>query len=272
MSDAVLEGAALAKSFPAGRGREPVTALHGVDLRLAPGERLALIGRSGSGKTTLLRLLLALERPTAGSVLCEGRPVRPGRVSTLRWYRRLVQYVPQDPAGSLDPRMTVEQLVTDPLRRLVLPGDHRRLALEALERVHLGTEFLHRRRAEISGGQAQRVAIARAVATGSRVLLADEPVSGLDLPLRDEVLRLLAELSETRGLGIVLVTHDLDAARRLCERGLVMASGRIVESGPTSRLLTDPAHDETRLLLDSIPRLPAASRADAVPGQGAGGG
>lgn len=271
MSTPLLEGTALARTFPSRGGRDVVAALRGVDVRLAPGERLALIGRSGSGKTTLLRILLALERPTAGTVRCDGRAVQPGRVSRLRWYRRLVQYVPQDPAGSLDPRMTIEQLVTDPLRRLQLPGDHRRLALEALERVHLTSEFLHRRRAEISGGQAQRVAIARAVATGSRVLLADEPVSGLDLPLRDEVLRLLAELSETRGLAIVLVTHDLDAARRLCERSLVMASGRIVESGPTSRLLSDPEHDETRLLLDSIPRLPA-SRAGAPSGQEAGGG
>ncbi|UYG17060.1 ATP-binding cassette domain-containing protein [Brachybacterium huguangmaarense] len=158
MSTPLLEGTALARTFPSRGGRDVVAALRGVDVRLAPGERLALIGCSGSGKTTLLRILLALERPTAGTVRCDSRPVQPGRVSRLRWYRRLVQYVPQDPAGSLDPRMTIEQLVTDPLRRLQLPGDHRRLALEALERVHLTSEFLHRRRAEISGGQAQRVA------------------------------------------------------------------------------------------------------------------
>lgn len=237
--------------FPGTHRRDPVTAVDGVSLTVSPGQRLALVGRSGSGKSTLLRILLALDRPSSGTVTYDGVPVSPGPVRTLRGYRRQVQYVPQDPVMSLDPRMTVEQLVTDPLHRLQVDGDRRATARAALEDVHLGPEFLRRRRDEISGGQAQRVAIARALATGASVLLADEPVSGLDLPLRDEVLGLLEEISETRGTAVLMVTHDLEAAYRLCTDGMVMHAGRIVESAPMDVLLAHPRNAETRVLLDA---------------------
>lgn len=247
-----LRATGLVKRFSSG-----TTAVDSVGLTLSPGQRLALIGRSGSGKSTLLRLLLALEQPDAGSVSYGGRQVVPGPVRRLRWFRRRVQYIPQDPAGSLDPRLTVAQQVSDPLRRLRVPGDHRKLVDQALDRVHLGTGFRNRRRAQLSGGQAQRVAIARALATGASVLLADEPVSGLDLPLRDGVLALLRELSQEQGTAILMVTHDLEAARRLCEQAMVMAAGQVVEAGPLNALLTRPGHEETRRLRDSVPRIPA---------------
>ncbi|MHA2789621.1 ABC transporter ATP-binding protein [Corynebacterium sp. S7] len=249
-SAGVLEAKGLEKKFNAGP-----QAVDGVSLTLDPGDRLALIGRSGSGKSTLLRMLLALEKPDAGEITYANRRIEPGTVRELRWYRREVQYIPQDPAGSLDPGLSVAQLITDPLKRLKVPGDHEEHLHRALEQVHLGPEFLHRRRSELSGGQAQRVAIARALATGASVLLADEPVSGLDLPLRDEVLELLNEISLLRGMSILMVTHDLGAARQLCSHGLVMFSGKVVESGEMDTLLSDPQHPETQLLIESLPKI-----------------
>ncbi|OUD80858.1 Oligopeptide transport ATP-binding protein OppF [Clavibacter michiganensis subsp. michiganensis] len=213
-----------------------------MSFRIAPGETVGIVGRSGSGKSTLLRVLLALEAPTSGTVALGDRAVTPGRTSALRWYRRRVQAVPQDPGASLEPRMTVRQLIREPLRRLDVPGDHAAIVARALDDVGLAASLADRRPRELSGGQAQRVALARAIATSPGILLADEPVSGVDLPLRDRIIELLGDLVRERGLGLVLVSHDLDAVARLCGRSVVLAGGRIVEEGPTGRLLADPAH------------------------------
>jgi peptide/nickel transport system ATP-binding protein len=229
-----------------------------VTFRVAPGETVGIVGRSGSGKSTLLRVLLALEAPTSGTVALGDRAVAPGRASALRWYRRRVQMVPQDPGASLEPRMTVRQLIREPLRRLDVPGDHASIVARALDDVGLAASLADRRPRELSGGQAQRVALARAIATSPGILLADEPVSGVDLPLRDRIIELLGDLVRERGLGLVLVSHDLDAVARLCVRSAVLAGGRIVEEGPTGRLLADPAHPATRELADAVPRLPGA--------------
>lgn len=247
-------------------GRSRVAAVRDVTLSVAPGETIGLVGRSGSGKSTLLRTLLALERPTRGEILLDGITIRSGRRS-LRAFRRRVQYVPQDPGGSLDPRMTVEQLVTDPLRRLGVERPHQPRARAALDGVHLSSTLLTRRPAELSGGQAQRVAIARALATGSQIILADEPVSGLDLPLRDQVLDLLAELVAVRGIGVVFASHDLGAVARLCRHAVVMADGRVVEEGLPPGLLEQPSHAATRALVDALPHLsrPAAPPEDTAP-------
>ncbi|WP_245802133.1 ATP-binding cassette domain-containing protein [Corynebacterium pacaense] len=242
---------------PGRRGRGgTVAAVSDVSLSLEPGQRMAIVGRSGSGKSTLLRMLLALDLPDSGGVSYGGRKVEPGSLRSLRWYRRSVQYIPQDPALSLSPRMSVGALVSDPLRRLGIEGDHRGMTRRALAQVDLGPRFESRRRNELSGGQAQRVAIARALAIGAGTLLADEPVSGLDLPLRDETLELLHRLSVEGGMSILMVTHDLEAAARLCTDAMVMSAGEVVERAPISQLLSSPAHPETRLLLRSVPRLP----------------
>ncbi|STC70021.1 ABC transporter ATP-binding protein [Corynebacterium pilosum] len=241
-----------ARSIVAGYTRDtPV--LHDVDFAVRPGERVAVIGRSGSGKSTLLKVLLRQVAQQSGTVTLNGVTVPTGSVRSMRPYRRLVQYIPQDPASSLDPHLPVRRLIGDPIRQLKEPGNHRKLVESALESVHLGPEFLSRRRHEISGGQAQRVAIARALATGSRFLLADEPVSGLDLPLRNEVLNTLSGLD---GVAIVFVTHDLDAAVALCDRGVVLHRGRVVEEGPMRGLLNAPSHEETAALVQALPRLP----------------
>ncbi|WP_316304476.1 ABC transporter ATP-binding protein [Clavibacter michiganensis] len=236
----------------------PAPALDDVSFRIAPGETVGIVGRSGSGKSTLLRVLLALEAPTSGAVALGDRAVTPGRTSALRWYRRRVQAVPQDPGASLEPRMTVRQLIREPLRRLDVAGDHAAIVARALDDVGLAASLADRRTRELSGGQAQRVALARAIATSPGILLADEPMSGVDLPLRDRIIELLGDLVRERGLGLVLVSHDLDAVARLCGRSVVLAGGRIVEEGPTGRLLADPAHPATRELADAVPRLPGA--------------
>ncbi|WP_413320335.1 ABC transporter ATP-binding protein [Agrococcus sp. 1P02AA] len=235
--------------------REVKPALHPTTLTVGAGERVGIVGVSGSGKTTLLRLMLALETTDTGAVTCEGRGVHPASVRQLKWYRRKVQYVPQDPASTLDPLMTVGKLVREPLVRLGVPGDHDSLVREALDSVGLDATFMQRRANELSGGQAQRLAIARAIATRPDFLLADEPVSGLDLPMRESIVALLREVSEQRGTGIVVVSHDLSMVASLCERTVVMHGGEIVEDRPTRRLLTDPRHERTRELLDAIPTL-----------------
>ena len=233
-----------------------VTALEDVSLSVAAGESTALVGCSGSGKSTLLRTLLALQSPRAGTVELDGSPIRPGSASSLRWYRRLVQFVPQNPAGSLDPRMTVHQLLLEPLKQLQVRGDHHLIVRETLERVELGPGHLGRRPRDLSGGQNQRVAIARALVSSPRILLADEPVSGLDLPLRNTVLTVLDRLVRRDGLGLLFVSHDLAAVAQLCPRTIVLSAGRIVEQGPTSEVLVRPRHSSTGELIASVPRLP----------------
>ncbi|WP_019997530.1 ABC transporter ATP-binding protein [Aureimonas ureilytica] len=229
--------------------RRPVLA--DIDLAIHPGERVALIGASGAGKTTLLRTLLAIEEPDCGHILCQCQPVKPAGPAALRWYRRQVQYIPQDPAASLDPRMSVLAQVREPLHRLDVDCDCRSRAAEALASVGLGPEFHERRRAELSGGQAQRVAIARAIATRPALLVADEPVSGLDLPIRRQVSDVLLRLSKARGTALLVVSHDLASVARLCERILVMSEGRIVEDRPTGELVAAPRHPSTRALVEA---------------------
>ncbi len=235
--------------------REMKTALHPTTLTIGAGERVGIVGVSGSGKTTLLRLMLALDTTDTGAVTCEGKEVFPAEVRKLKWYRRKVQYVPQDPASTLDPLMTVAKLVREPLVRLGVEGDHDEMVREALDSVGLDEKFMNRRANELSGGQAQRLAIARAIATRPDFLLADEPVSGLDLPMRESVVALLRKVSEEHGTGIVVVSHDLSMVASLCERTVVMHGGEVVEDRPTRQVLTDPRHERTKELLDAIPTL-----------------
>ena len=234
---------------------EHVHVLTGLDIRIGTGEAIGIVGRSGSGKSTMLRILLGLERPHAGEVRLDGQPLTARSTRALRSFRRHVQYIPQEPATSLDPRMTVEQLVTDPLRRLDVPGDHRAIAVRTLDEVRLPSTLLNRRPGALSGGQAQRVAIARALATGARILLADEPVSGLDRPLRDDVLQLFRQIVREQGVGVGFVSHDLEAVSLLCDNSCVLAGGRIVESGSTVELLYRPKHEATQLIVSARPRL-----------------
>ncbi len=245
--------------------REMKTALHPTSLVIGEGERVGIVGVSGSGKTTLLRLMLALEGTDTGAVTCQGREVYPAEVRQLKWYRRKVQYVPQDPASTLDPLMTVKKLVREPLVRLGVPGDHDEMVHDALTSVGLDEKFMNRRANELSGGQAQRLAIARAIATRPDFLLADEPVSGLDLPMREAVVALMRRVSEEHGTGIAVVSHDLSMVASLCERTIVMHAGEVVEDRPTAELLAEPRHDRTKELLNAIPVLQVLPEGIDVP-------
>ncbi|MCU1565269.1 MAG: ABC-type dipeptide/oligopeptide/nickel transport system, ATPase component [Pseudarthrobacter sp.] len=247
------------------RSSQPADPLRNVTLRLTPGAGTALVGGSGSGKSTLVRIMLGLAKPSNGTVALGGRAVRPGPVRSLRWYRREVQYVPQNPAGSLDPRMTVSQLLLEPLRQLRVEGNHRDLVRQALERVELPARVMNQRPDELSGGQNQRVAIARALAVQPAYLLADEPVSGLDLPLRDAVLTLLDRLVH-EGLGLLLVTHDLATAARMCGNTAVLCNGGIAEQGPTDHVLAHPSSPAAHALVQAAAamNLPTAVPAAAL--------
>ena len=285
-----LETRGLRRSHP-GAGGERREVLRGVDLRLEPGENVALIGRSGCGKTTLLRALLLLDSPApedAGEILLDGEPVRRGGARALRAFRRAVQYVPQDAAATLHPRRSVLAQVATPLRTLGVVRDREEATSRArkiLERLEVRREIWENRPHEISGGQAQRGSIARALALSPRYLLLDEPVSGLDPALRRQTLDLLAAIEadpetgpdvDTSGEGtstaksgasgepepapaLLVVSHDLAAVARVCQRALVMDGGAIVEDAPMRRLLTEPAHPATRALRDAVPTLPTAT-------------
>ncbi|MCW2485008.1 ABC transporter ATP-binding protein [Candidatus Symbiopectobacterium sp. NZEC127] len=230
--------------------------VNNVTLSLNKGEHVGLVGASGAGKSTLLKILLGLETPDSGSVSCQGRAVVPASTAALRWYRQLVQYVPQDPASTLAPNKTVAQSIAEPLHFLGHGAASMSVLQRALDDVALPASLLHRRVATLSGGQAQRVAIARALALRPAFLIADEPVSGLDLPLREQITALFTQLAQQYDMGMLLVSHDISAVAALCQRVLVMHEGQIVEDRPRSALLSTPAHPHTRALLAAIPTLP----------------
>ena len=258
-AEPILEVEGLRMDFPAGGllSRRTIRALDGVDLTLHRGEILALVGRTGSGKSTLARVIARLETPTAGRLLLEGRDVlaeEPRRAS--RSYRRRVQMVFQDPFASLNPAHTVGHTLGRALavhRGTVDRADIAAEAAELLDAVGLEPELLGARPHELSGGQRQRVAIARALACEPEVLVADEPTSMLDAPLRAGILDLLLRLRRERDLSILYITHDLASARYLADTTAVLQAGRLVETGPTAELMEHPAHPCTRLLLSAIP-------------------
>jgi peptide/nickel transport system ATP-binding protein len=249
----ILAGRQLTRRFP-GRARP---ALDGVDITVRPGVGLGIVGESGAGKTTLLRLLLGVDRPSTGEVQFAGQPLDPAR---RREFRRQVQVVFQDPRSSLNPRMPVASIVGEPLRSLRIGRDRAARAervAQVLTAVGLRPEDGRRYPHEFSGGQRQRIAIARALAPAPRVLLADEPVSALDVSVRLQIIELLQELVEQFGLTLVLVSHDLAIVSQLCQEVLVMRHGRVVEFGATADVLTRPVDPYTRALLAAIPQLPA---------------
>jgi peptide/nickel transport system ATP-binding protein len=233
-----------------------VQALDGVSFTLQAGRSLGVVGESGSGKSTLARLVMALEAPSAGRVLFDGRELVHLPAADLRRARSGLQMVFQDPYGSLDPRRTVLQTVCDPLA-LVAPaaaaGERRARAAEALAAVGLREADLDKYPHEFSGGQRQRIAIARALITRPRLIVADEPVSALDVSVQAQVLNLLADLQESHGLAYLFISHDLAVVQWVCDDVLVLRGGRVVEQGPAERVFADPQHPYTRRLLAAVP-------------------
>jgi peptide/nickel transport system ATP-binding protein len=256
MTSALLSIRGLAKRYRSG-GRL-VDAVQAVDLDLAAGETLALVGASGSGKTTLARMVMRLIEPSAGTIRFGDLDWLALQGGALRRARQRIQMVFQDPSASFHPRASIEQTLEDPLRLhsgFDALGRRQRLD-ELLEQVGLHSGYRHRMPQELSGGQRQRVAIARALATNPDLIVLDEPVSALDVSVRAQILNLLRDLQVRQRVAFLLISHDLAVVRAVSDRVAVMANGRIVETGPTAKVIAVPGHAATRALLDAVPRLP----------------
>lgn len=246
-------------------GGDAIRAVDGVDLVIHARESVGLVGESGCGKSTLGRCITGLHEPTAGQVLLNGKPVN-GGLRGSNAGPRVAQIIFQDPYSSLNPRITVRQTVTEVLRvHHGLAGQEaERRFLELLDLVRLSRQVTNAYPRQLSGGQRQRVSIARALAVEPELLVADEPVSALDVSVQATVVNLLADLRKELGLALLLISHNMAVVRHVCQRTMVMYLGRIVESAPTERLFSDPRHPYTRALISAVPRL-APGRPSSVP-------
>lgn len=250
-----LEARHLKKDFRIRSGMK-VSTLHAVadaNFVIEAGKTIALVGESGSGKSTIAKMLLKLETPTSGEILLDGEPT-PTRGRALADYRRQIQMVFQDPFASLNPFHSIEHHIARPIR-IHHPNLNRSQVkdqvVDLLERVNLNASYLQRRPHELSGGQRQRIAIARALAPGGRFIIADEPVSMLDVSIRVGVLNLLADLRRSEGLGVLYITHDLATARHFSDEILVMYKGVLVERGPADEVILNPQHEYTKALREA---------------------
>ena len=249
------------------KGRTPdvLKAVDGVSFAIRRGDAIGLVGESGCGKSTLGRCIVGLYEPTGGQVRFDGAAVGSGHSKDAASIRR-AQIIFQDPYSSLNPRMTVRQTLMEAMRvHHIVPGD----ALEArcselLDLVRLSRRVAHAYPRQLSGGQRQRVSIARALAVEPELLIADEPVSSLDVSVQATVLNLLAELRKELGLTLLLIAHNMAVVRHVCDRTMVMYLGRVIESGPTDELFADPRHPYTQALLAAVPRL-IPGRASTAP-------
>jgi peptide/nickel transport system ATP-binding protein len=232
-----------------------VQALRGVSFRIEAGRSLGVVGESGSGKSTLARLVMALEAPTSGRVRLRGQDLHALPREALRQARRDFQMVFQDPYGSLDPRQTVERIVSEPLAAQggTTRAEQHARASEVLQAVGLRASDLRKYPHEFSGGQRQRIAIARALVTRPRLIVADEPVSALDVSVQAQVLNLMQDLQAEFGVTYMLISHDLGVVHHLCDEVAVLWQGRIVEQGPPERLFAQPQHAYTRSLVAAVP-------------------
>ncbi|QIG52030.1 ATP-binding cassette domain-containing protein [Nordella sp. HKS 07] len=253
MTDMLIQAKNLVRHYPLGRHRI-LHALDGVDLGVARGATLGLVGGSGSGKSTLGRILVGLQKPSLGNVLFEGKDTATPERSFVARLRRERQIIFQDPSGALNPRMTVGATVVEHLRvQGWSRADARRQAAAAIEQAGLATAFMARYPHEISGGQRQRAVIARAISTDPAFIVADEPVSALDVSTRAQIMNLLRQLQAERGLTMLFISHDLSVVAHMCSDVAVMHLGRIVERAPRAVLFRMPRHPYTAALLSAIP-------------------
>lgn len=261
----LVECAELVKTYATSRTMR-FAAVDRVNLGVAPGETLALVGESGCGKSTTGRLMLGLESPSSGSVKFDGRDLRLLGKRDLRILRKRMQMVFQDPYGSLNPRFTVRRTLAEPLRiHLKLSGPElEKRIMELLESVGLERTHAGRYPHEFSGGQRQRIAIARAISVEPDFVVADEPVSALDISIQGQILRLLMDLRQRLGMAMLFISHDMAVVRQLSDRVAVMYRGRLVELAETQQLFEHPAHPYTLLLLESILRPEPSHRPDTI--------
>jgi oligopeptide/dipeptide ABC transporter ATP-binding protein len=263
----LLEAQDLVKMFDLPRrqllGERPrLQAVGGVNLTLRSEETLGLVGESGCGKTTLGRLIVKLETPTSGRVLIRGRDIHERNGSRHDSLTRSVQMIFQDPLSSLNPRKRIRDAIREPLliNRITAPSETDSRVAELMAEVGLPLALMDRYPSQLSGGQQQRVAIARALSVESEVLVADEPLSALDVSVQAQVLRLLQSIRSRRRLSILFISHDLAVVRRLCDRVAVMYLGRIVEEAPARELFRRPRHPYTVALLSAVPRVGRSGR------------
>jgi peptide/nickel transport system ATP-binding protein len=278
MSHALVEVIGLEQSFALARpslfAPRPIRrAVDGVSFRIQAGRSFGVVGESGSGKSTLARAVMALLKPTAGQVRFEGQSLFDLSRSQLKAARANFQMIFQDPYGSLDPRHKVEKIVAEPLIGLahVSREERRRRVEEALSEVGLDAAASRKYPHEFSGGQRQRIAIARALVTKPKLVVADEPVSALDVSIQAQVLNVMTDLQRDAGVTYLLISHDLAVVGHVCDEIAVMFHGRFVETGPSELLLSRPAHPYTRELVDAAPKLEevASAAPDALPYPGA---
>ena len=232
--------------------------MDGVSFSIAPGQTVGLVGESGCGKTTLGRAIVRLIDPTSGSILLDGQDITRIRAAKMRPIRRKLQMIFQDPYGSLDPRMTIEQSIGEGLDIHDLADGHidrRRRIIELLEAVGLDPAYAHRYPHEFSGGQRQRIGIARALAVDPRLIICDEPVSALDVSVQAQIINLLQDLQEQRGIAYLFIAHDLAVVEHISRVIMVMYQGKIVEMGEAGAIVESPTHPYTRSLISAVPQI-----------------
>ena len=262
----LIEAKGLVKQFPARDGKGVVRAVTDVNIAVKAGETLGIVGESGCGKSTLARLLLRLIEPTSGTILFEGQDFTALSPRDLRMKRRDIQIVFQDPYASLDPRMTIQQLIGEPLdiHAIGTRVERHERVKQLLALVGLDPAAAQRYPHEFSGGQRQRIGIARAVALNPKLIVLDEPVSALDVSIQSQVLNLLADLKEELKLSYVFISHDLSVVRYVSDRVAVMYLGRIVEEGDADKVLEQPLHPYTQALVSAIPQIDPGLRRERL--------
>jgi oligopeptide/dipeptide ABC transporter ATP-binding protein len=265
--DALLRLHQVRKEFPRRRDSETLVAVRDVSLDVARGETVAVVGESGSGKSTLGRIILGLIEPTRGTVEFEGRDITALRGAARRALSRDIQVIFQDPYASLNPRQRVEDVIREPLdiHRVGSPAERLRRAHELMDRVALPRRYRRAYPHELSGGLRQRVGIAAALALDPKVVVADEPVSALDVSVQAQILDLLAELRQQMSLAMVFISHDLGVVHQISDRVAVMCQGELIEVGPAEALYAAPQHPYTKALLSAIPPADPAARYEPIP-------
>lgn len=244
------------------RQRHTVKAVDGISFSLEENQVMGIVGESGCGKTTTGMMLIGLETPTEGEVNYQGENLYGMEEGALKTLRRNMQIIFQDPFASLDPMWNLGQIITEPfvIHQLYSPSERLDRTAELLKIVGLDGDYIIRYPHELSGGQRQRVAIARALALEPSFIIADEPTSALDVSVKAQIINLLEELQEEKGLSMIFISHDLSVVHHICNRIQVMYYGKIVESGPTEAIFANPIHPYTRVLLESIPVADPARR------------